>query len=150
MISISCILLHHTYIINISSTYIDQMTTAKQLDDVDLGNWVLGVQSGDFSTYKKHGMDYFTEQGVLLRTGFDEKREWYLLCIRELLDNAVDFLTKYYKGANDTVITTVISRDEKSFHIKVQIQIIRIYLYCKIRKLYLIMICVTVQNNICI
>jgi hypothetical protein len=74
----------------------------------------------DFSTYRKHGMDYFTEQGVSLRTKFDNKKEWYLLCIREILDNSVDFLTKYYKGADNCVIATTISRDEKYFHIKVR------------------------------
>ena len=72
-------------------------------------------------------------------------------CIRELLDNAIDFLAKYYKGANDTVISTVRYQEtENTFSIKVQIQITRIYQYCKTRKLYSIMICDMAQNNICI
>jgi hypothetical protein len=66
-------------------------------------------QPKDFNTYKKHGMDYFTEQGVKLRTGLSDKKEWYLLVIRELLDNAIDFLTKYYKGASNTEIGVFIT-----------------------------------------
>ena len=77
-------------------------------------------ESGDFSTYKKHGMDYFTEQGVKLRTGFSDKKEWYLLVIRELLDNAIDFQCKYYKGRDDTVITVSITIDGKYFRIRVR------------------------------
>jgi hypothetical protein len=55
-----------------------------------------------------------------LRTGFDDKKEWYLLCIREALDNGIDFLTKYYKGADDTVISVSITKDGNYFRIKVR------------------------------
>ena len=65
-------------------------------------------------------MEYFTEQGVRLRTGYDDKKEWYLLCIRELLDNGIDFLSKYYKGKDDTVITVTIFKDGQNFRIKVR------------------------------
>jgi hypothetical protein len=65
-------------------------------------------------------MDYFTVDGVILRTGYSNKVPWYLLCIKELLDNAVDFLVKNYKGANNTIITVDISKDDNLFHIKVR------------------------------
>jgi hypothetical protein len=65
-------------------------------------------------------MEYFTKQGVLMRTGLDDIVLWYLLCVRELLDNATDFLTKNYKGADDTVITTTIFKDDKVFRLKIR------------------------------
>jgi hypothetical protein len=46
----------------------------------------------DIFSFKKHSMDYFTVIGVILRTGYADKKYWYTLCIKELLDNAVDFL----------------------------------------------------------
>src|SRR5918994_6126128 len=74
----------------------------------------------EISTYRKHSMDYFTEDGVTLRTGFANKRDWFLLCIRELLDNAADFLTKGYQGADNAVITVEIFKDKNLFCLKVR------------------------------
>lgn len=74
----------------------------------------------DISTYRKHSMDYFTRDGVILRTGFSNLIDWFLLCIRELLDNAIDFLTKNYQGADNTIITVEIIKDDNFFHIKVR------------------------------
>jgi hypothetical protein len=74
----------------------------------------------EISTYRKHSMDYFTEDGVILRTGFSNKRDWFLLCIRELLDNAVDFLTRNYQGADNAEITIEIFKDDNYFHLKVR------------------------------
>ena len=71
-------------------------------------------------TYRKLSMDYFTIDGVFLRTGLSDKRDWYLLTIRELLDNSIDFLVKFYKGHKDMAIATVISRDNHFFRIKVR------------------------------
>jgi hypothetical protein len=68
----------------------------KQLDgkdNNDLSKEVL-PPSDEIFTSRKHSMDYFTVDGVILRTGYSDKRDWYLLAIRELLDNAADFLTK--------------------------------------------------------
>ncbi|MGH9925695.1 MAG: hypothetical protein ACRD5B_09990, partial [Nitrososphaeraceae archaeon] len=64
-------------------------------------------------------MDYFTRDGVILRTGFSNLIEWFLLCIRELLDNAIDFLTKNYQGEDNTIITVEIIKDDNFFHLKV-------------------------------
>lgn len=74
----------------------------------------------DIFTYRKHSLDYFTVDGVILRTGYSNKRDWFLLCIRELLDNAVDFLSKNYKGADDTGIDIVIFKDDKVFRLKIR------------------------------
>ena len=70
---------------------------------------------------RKHSMDYVTVNGVVLRTGYANKADWYLLCIKELLDNAIDFLWKNYQGTSDaTTITVDITKDDSSFHIKVR------------------------------
>lgn len=74
----------------------------------------------DISTYRKHSMDYFTRDGVILRTGFSNLIEWFLLCIRELLDNAIDFLTKNYQGKDNTIINVEIIKDGNFFHLRVR------------------------------
>jgi len=74
----------------------------------------------EISSYRKHSMDYFTRDGVILRTGFSILRDWFLLCIRELLDNAVDFLTRKYQGADDCIITVDIFKDDNTFRLKVK------------------------------
>ena len=65
-------------------------------------------------------MDYFTVDGVILRTGYRNKADWYLLPIREILDNDTDFLWKYYKGADDTYVNVDITKDDKLFRIKIR------------------------------
>src|SRR5918996_1135949 len=76
--------------------------------------------SKEISTFRKLSMDYFTADGVTLRTGFSDIVYWYLLCIRELLDNSVDFLINNYRGCDDTVITVEIFKDDKIFYLKVK------------------------------
>jgi hypothetical protein len=74
----------------------------------------------DFSTSRKHSMDYVTVNGVILRTGYSNKRDWYLVCIRELLDNAADFLWEFYKGFKNATIVVEIFKDNKLFRLKVR------------------------------
>jgi hypothetical protein len=50
----------------------------------------------DIFTSRHHAMDYFIVDGVKLRTGYGHERDWYLLPIHELLDNALDFVTKHW------------------------------------------------------
>lgn len=69
---------------------------------------------------RKHSMDYVTADGIMLRTGYHNKSDCYLLLIKELLDNGIDFLWKYYPGANDAAITVDIAMDDSLFHIKVR------------------------------
>ena len=78
------------------------------------------ADSGEIYTAGKHSMDYFTVDGVILRTGYSHKYMWYLLCIRELLDNDADFLTKNFKGASDVLIFVQISKDDDYFRLKVR------------------------------
>jgi hypothetical protein len=66
----------------------------------------------DIYSSRKHNMDYVTVNGVILRTGYANKADWYLLCIRELLDNSIDFLWKYYKGAENANIRIEITKDD--------------------------------------
>lgn len=95
--------------------HLDENSDVNKSKDVPLS-----PQVPEISTYRKHSMDYFTMDGVILRTGFSNLIDWFLLCIRELLDNAIDFLTRNYQGADNTVITVEIFKDEKLFHLKIR------------------------------
>lgn len=74
----------------------------------------------DFSTSRKHSMDYVTADGITLRTGYSDKPLWYLVAIRELLDNAADFLWKYYLGSSNAAITVDIYKSDQVFRLKVR------------------------------
>jgi len=74
----------------------------------------------DIFSFKKHSMDYFTIIGVILRTGYADKKYWYTLCIKELLDNAIDFLWKYYQGYNDASVTVYVTKNDSLLHIKIR------------------------------
>lgn len=69
-----------------------------------------------------HHMDYFTEKGVILRTGYQNKRDWYLLTIKELFDNAIDFFWEHYAGApkGTAKITASITLTDTEFHLTVR------------------------------
>jgi hypothetical protein len=77
------------------------------------------LSDSEIFTYKSQHMDYFDAQGVTLNTGYTNKLEWYLLPIRELLDNACDFLQKNYKDSKDTTITVNIHAKKELFHLTV-------------------------------
>jgi hypothetical protein len=65
-------------------------------------------------------MDYVTVSGVVLRTGYANKNDWYLLCVKELLDNAIDFLWKNYQGTSAaTAVLVDIIKDDLLFHVKI-------------------------------
>ena len=74
----------------------------------------------EISTSRKHSMDYFTTEGVILRTGYKNKLDWYLLPIREMLDNGADFLWKYYKGSNNANIRVEVRMDDQIFRLKIR------------------------------
>ena len=76
------------------------------------------TQPKDIFSSRKHSMDYVTVDGVILRTGYADKKDWYLLCIKELLDNATDFLWKNYQGSSDAAIMVHITKDGSLFHVK--------------------------------
>ena len=65
-------------------------------------------------------MHYFTVDGVILRTGYKNRLDWYLLPIREMLDNDADFLWKNYKGADKASITVNVTIDDKLFRLTVR------------------------------
>jgi hypothetical protein len=64
----------------------------------------------DIFSSKRHSMNYVTVDGVKLRTGYGDKRDWYFLCLKELLDNAIDFLWDKYRGASDAAIDVYIEK----------------------------------------
>jgi hypothetical protein len=74
----------------------------------------------DIFSFKKHSMDYFTVNGVILRTGYADKKYWYTLCIKEFLHNGVDFVWKYYQGHSDTNIRVYITKDDSVLNIKIR------------------------------
>jgi hypothetical protein len=77
--------------------------------------------SDDIFSSSKHDMDYVTVEGVKLRTGYHDKKDWYLLVIKELLDNCVDFLWKYYQGeANATIDVRIERTSDSLFRIRVR------------------------------
>ena len=78
-------------------------------------------QNKDILSSRRHSMDYVTADGVFLRTGHADKKTWYFLCLKELWDNCVDFLWRYYQGASDAFVTTEITMTNNSmFHVKVR------------------------------
>ncbi len=94
----------------------------------------------DIFTSRKHGMDYFTVDGVILRTGYKNKRDWYLLPIREMLDNDADFLWKYYKVSSNASIIVNVTMDDKLFRIIVRNSMIGIFQYSRTWSRFLTMI----------
>jgi hypothetical protein len=72
------------------------------------------LASKDIFSSKKHSMNYVTVDGVKLRTGYDDKKDWYLICIKELLDNSVDFYWQNYRGASDAAIEAHIEKTSNS------------------------------------
>ena len=59
-------------------------------------------------------MNYVTVDGVKLRTGYYDKVDWYFLCLKEPLDNAVDFFWNKYRGASDAAIDVYIEKTSDS------------------------------------
>lgn len=99
----------------------------KNTDDVnsrkhhDISNDKSNVHpSSEISTSRKHSMDYFTVDGVVLRTGYADKKYWYLVPLREGIDNGIDFLWKYYRGADDASVDVDIKMDDDLFRIKIR------------------------------
>ena len=66
----------------------------------------------EISTSRKHSVDYFTKDGFILRTGYSDIRDWYLLPIRECLDNSIDFLWKHYRGKNTSIEVDIYMNDQ--------------------------------------
>jgi hypothetical protein len=78
------------------------------------------TQPKDIFSSRKHSMDYVTVNGVIFRTGYHDKKDWYILCIKELLDNAIDFLWKNYQGSSDATITVHVTKGDSLLRVKVR------------------------------
>jgi hypothetical protein len=70
--------------------------------------------SKDILSSKRHSMNYVTVEGVKLRTGYNDKGDWYLLVLKELFDNCTDFLWSEYQGATDAAIDVYIEKTSNS------------------------------------
>lgn len=73
----------------------------------------------EISTSRKHSMDYFTKDGFILRTGYSDKLDWYLLPIKEGLDNSIDFNWKYSRGEN-AYVNVDVTKDDSLFCIRIR------------------------------
>lgn len=97
---------------------------------LDLVNKASGVYPGrkdeeqdedeDIFSSRRHLMDYVTPEGIIKRTGYSDKRDWYLLVIKELYDNAIDWLWNEYPGSTDSKIINKIVIDNKNFNFKIR------------------------------
>jgi hypothetical protein len=65
-------------------------------------------------------MDYVTEEGIIKRTGYTNKKDWYILVLKELVDNAIDWLWQYCQGRGDSKITLQVTFDNQTFNCKVR------------------------------
>jgi hypothetical protein len=75
-----------------------------------------GGDDDDLFSSRKHLMDYVKADGIIKRTGYTDKKDWYLLVIKELFDNAIDWLWNNYRGSGDSKITANITLDNKYFN----------------------------------
>ncbi len=73
----------------------------------------------EISTSRKHSVDYFTRDGLILRTGYSNILDWCLFPLKEGLDNAIDFLWKYYRGEN-VAIKVDIYKNDKIFRVRIR------------------------------
>lgn len=82
---------------------------------------VSSVEKEIFS-FKAHNMQYFDPEGMKEATGLAQPKDWYPFVIKELLDNAVDWLQENYKGSEDATVTATftISADGKTLNYKVR------------------------------
>jgi hypothetical protein len=72
---------------------------------------------------RRHLMDYVTVDGIIKRTGYTDKKDWYLLVIKELFDNTIDWLWNEYQGADEGAkITAEITVDKNTnlFHCRIR------------------------------
>jgi hypothetical protein len=71
---------------------------------------------------KGHNMQYFDAEGIKQRTGYANELDWYLMVIKELFDNAVDFLQANYKGATDAKIIAAITISKVSSKVNYKVR----------------------------
>lgn len=102
------------------SEYTDDNNDDFRLDENDSKDQSKGLPPpSEISTSRKHSVDYFTKDGFILRTGYSDIRDWYLLSLREGLDNSIDFQWKHYRGENTSIDVDIYKNDEL-FHIRIR------------------------------
>jgi hypothetical protein len=77
------------------------------------------IPLSEISTSRKHSVDYFTKDGVILRTGYSDPRDWYLLSIKEGMDNGIDFGWKSCRGENISFDVEIYKNDQ-IFRLKIR------------------------------
>jgi hypothetical protein len=59
-------------------------------------------KEGELFSFKSNNMQFFKADGMREATGYGEPKDWYFVIIKELLDNAIDWLRDNYRGSADT------------------------------------------------
>src|SRR5919106_3476807 len=91
-----------------------------RLDENDVGNRPKNLPPpAEISTSRKHSVDYFTKDGLILRTGYSDQRDWYLLPIKEGVDNGIDFPWRFCRGES-TAIDVEIYKNDQIFRVKIR------------------------------
>ena len=81
---------------------------------------IINTVNADTLRTRKLSEDYFTVEGVKLRTGYSNKQDWYLFVVREGIDNSIDFLWKFYRGADNTYVKVDIIKEDNFITIKIR------------------------------
>ena len=63
-------------------------------------------------SFKANNMQFFKADGMKEATGYGEPRQWYFVIVKELLDNAIDWLRDNYKGSADAKVTASFTINE--------------------------------------
>lgn len=72
------------------------------------------------NTSSKQSMGYVTVNGITQRTNIPQQ-DFPIFCLKELLDNAADFLDNHYRSSEDTrIITVSIKREDDLLRIAVR------------------------------
>jgi len=67
-------------------------------------------------------MQFFKADGMKEATGYGEPKDWYFIIVKELLDNAIDWLRDNYRGSADAKVTAsfTINEDRTQLNCKVR------------------------------
>lgn len=82
----------------------------------------MAMTADDIFSFRSNNMQFFAAQGMKEATGYGEPKDWYLVIIKELFDNAIDWERDNYKGSADAKVTAsfTINKDYTKLNCKVR------------------------------